>query len=192
MIRRQTATSDAATDSATHAASGAAAGPAPDPGVLRAMVIDDLDAVCQIEQRAYSFPWSRGNFTDSLATGHLCWMLQAAPAPGRGRAGQAATPALGYCVAMAGVEEMHLLNITVRPEDQGRGHARHLLASLVAHCRQVRAAQLWLEVRETNHRARALYTRFGFETVGMRRAYYPAAAGREDAIVMRLATGAAA
>lgn len=136
----------------------------------------NLDAVLAIEVAAYAFPWSRGNFVDSLASGYDARVLYAAD-------GQM----LGYFVAMAGVDEMHLLNITVAPAHQHRGHARHMIDALVAACRARRAQQLWLEVRESNARARAIYLQRGFEQVGVRRGYYPAPHGRrEDAIVMSL------
>ena len=90
---------------------------------------------------------------------------------------------------MRGVEEMHLLNITVAPAPRRRGHARRLLAELVrAEPAASGAARLWLEVRESNAEARATYARLGFAEVGPRRGYYPAPAGRrEDAVVMSLA-----
>lgn len=153
---------------------------------LRDMCTADLDAVMQIEQRAYSFPWTWGNFTDSLAAGYTARLLLAAvPTSPRRRA--EVPPLLGYFVAMPGVEEMHLLNLTVAPEVQGQGHARTLLAHLAAHSRERGATMLWLEVRESNQRARRLYQRWGFVDVGRRKAYYPDGLGRrEDAIVMRM------
>lgn len=150
-------------------------GPSPAP-VHRPMGVADLDAVLAIETVSYSFPWTRGNFIDSLAAGYRCELRLADD----GRI-------LAYAVAMPGFEEMHLLNITVSPECQGRGHAHALLDRLVDHCRSEGMGSLWLEVRPSNERARALYTRWGFQEVGLRRAYYPAPAGRrEDAIVMSL------
>ena len=155
---------------------------------LRDMTVADLDEVHAIEQRAYGFPWSRGNFTDSLAASHVARVLLAA-GPARRRT-PSETALLGYCLAMPGVDEMHLLNITVVPEHQGRGHARQLLADLLQAC-AVRSAQaLWLEVRASNARARQVYARRGFAEVGLRRGYYPAGkATREDAIVMSLPLG---
>jgi ribosomal-protein-alanine N-acetyltransferase len=141
------------------------------------MDLADLDVVLAIETTVYEFPWTRGNFIDSLAAGYLAYVL---------RAGDGELCAYG--VAMAGVQEMHLLNLTVAPAWQHRGLARSLLDTLVADCRAANAACLWLEVRESNLRAREVYQRYGFELAGRRRAYYPAAAGRrEDACVMRLA-----
>jgi ribosomal-protein-alanine N-acetyltransferase len=91
---------------------------------------------------------------------------------------------------MAGFEEMHLLNLTVAPAWQGRGLARRLLDVLLQRCRDAHAATLWLEVRASNQRARALYRQRGFSEVGLRKGYYPAAHGtREDAVVMSAPVG---
>ena len=147
---------------------------------LLPMTAARLDEVMTIESIAYDFPWTRGNFIDGLAAAYDARLLLAGE------------QLVGYFVAMAGVEEMHLLNLTVAPGQQGRGHARFMLAELVDLCRQQAAEQLWLEVRGSNRRARAVYTRFGFAQIGIRKGYYPAPQGRrEDAIVMSLQTGGA-
>lgn len=142
----------------------------------RTMLAADIDAVWAIEQRAYPFPWSRGNFVDSLAAGYLAEVLVA------GDGGLCA-----YFVAMAGVDELHLLNITVSPPWQGRGLGRQLLEVVFERGRERGLATLWLEVRESNRRARSLYRARGFAEVGVRRGYYPGAGRREDAVVMRIA-----
>jgi ribosomal-protein-alanine N-acetyltransferase len=147
------------------------------PGLhLRPMRAADLDRVLAVETRAYSFPWTRGNFIDSLAAGYLAEML----VDGQGEL-------VGYFVAMIGVDELHLLNLTVSPDRQRQGHACTLLDTLSRRCREFHLPTLWLEVRASNARARHVYRRHGFVEVGLRRNYYPAAhATREDAIVMRL------
>lgn len=143
------------------------------------MELADLDDVMQIEQRAYPFPWTRRNFEDALAANNLAQVL---------REPQGAL--LGYLVAMPGVDEMHLLNITVRPESQGRGYASCMLDALAAICRRRGLSQIWLEVRRSNSRARAFYEGHGFTEVGLRRGYYPAEDGqREDASLMSLVLG---
>jgi [ribosomal protein S18]-alanine N-acetyltransferase len=156
-----------------------AAGPSSAPNEatrLLPMTAPHLDAVLAIENVAYEFPWSRGNFVDSLSAGHEAQMLCTL----RGEL-------LGYLVALPGFEEMHLLNLTVAPAAQGRGHARCMLAWLVARCGEQGAQQLWLEVRDSNARARRIYQRFGFAGIGTRKGYYPAPLGRrEDAVVMGL------
>ena len=149
--------------------------------LLLPMTAAQVDAVMAIEAAAYASPWSRGNFIDSLAAGYPAQLL-------RGVRGEL----LGYFVAMGGVDEMHLLNITVAPAVQGCGHARTLFDALIALCHAQRARELWLEVRAGNARARAVYAHLGFAQVGLRKDYYPAPFGRrEDAIVMSLKFDAA-
>jgi ribosomal-protein-alanine N-acetyltransferase len=144
---------------------------------LVAMRAADVDAVMAMETLVYPFPWTRGNFIDSLAAGYTAQLLRRPPDE----------ELLGYCVAMSGADEMHLLNITVAPSQRRQGHARFLLDDLVARCRAGLASRLWLEVRESNAGARAAYRRLGFREEGLRPAYYPAANGRrEDAVVMSL------
>lgn len=138
----------------------------------RTMTVADLGAVMAIEVQAYSHPWSHGNFVDSLAAGHLAELAEA-------------DDLVGYFVAMHGVDELHLLNLTVAPRWHGQGHGMALLERVLALARARASAAVWLEVRASNARARALYARRGFAEVGLRRGYYPAAAGREDAVVMR-------
>jgi ribosomal-protein-alanine N-acetyltransferase len=92
---------------------------------------------------------------------------------------------LGYFVAMKGVDEVHLLNLTVAPGFQRQGWARIMLDGLAIWSRSVSTQWLWLEVRVSNLRALQLYERFGFRRVGERKRYYPAALGtHEDAVVM--------
>jgi [ribosomal protein S18]-alanine N-acetyltransferase len=147
--------------------------------VVRPMTIASLDGVLELENEVYPFPWTRGNFVDSLVAGYTAWTL-----------GHVDGELIGYCVAMTGVDEMHLLNITVAPTARRRGHARRLLAELVQHCRLRQAGRLWLEVRESNAQAREVYRRLGFVQVGRRKGYYPAPEGRrEDAVVMSLDVG---
>ena len=143
---------------------------------LRPMTPASLDGVMALEVEVYPFPWSRGNFADSLASGYTAWTLNWPQGE-----------LVGYCIAMAGVAEMHLLNITVAPALRRQGHARGMLSALVRHCVETGAERLWLEVRTSNAQARAAYRRLGFGEMGLRKAYYPAPAGaREDAIVMSL------
>ena len=152
-----------------------------EPGALtlRPMVAPELDEVVAIEVAAYAFPWTRGNFIDSLAAGYSARVLF-----------DAQGDMLGYFVAMPGVDEMHLLNVTVAPAVQGRGYGSFLIHALTTLCRENHAQQLWLEVRESNERARTLYRRLGFTTVGVRKSYYPAPFGRrEGAVVMSRLVG---
>ena len=137
----------------------------------RPMTLRDIGAVVAVEQQCYSHPWTQGNFIDSLAAGFLAEVLEG-------------EELLGYFIAMAGVDELHLLNLTVAPRWHGLGHGSALLDAVLMLGQQRGLGSLWLEVRAGNRRARELYARRGFVEVGSRRAYYPAAPGREDAVVM--------
>jgi [ribosomal protein S18]-alanine N-acetyltransferase len=132
-----------------------------------------LDEVLRIEKTAYSHPWTRGNFADSIKSGYQLLALMGGDA------------VLGYFVAMEGVEEVHLLNITVAPDYQGQGWAVLMLDALALWARGRNALWLWLEVRASNARAMQVYERYGYRRVGERKNYYPAGVGhREDAVVM--------
>lgn len=144
-----------------------------------AMRVPDLTEVMAVERQAYPVPWTHGNFVDSLAAGYPAEVLRGPRAE-----------LLGYWVAMPGVDELHLLNLTVAPAWQGRGLAVVMLDRLVAACRSLGLVQLWLEVRVGNGRAREVYRRYGLAEVGRRRAYYPVPQGpREDAVLMSLSVG---
>ena len=144
------------------------------PPALRPMQLADVDAVLALEGAAYSFPWTRGNFIDSLAADHWAELLV-----------DDDDALLGYYVAIAALDELHLLNLTVAPPHQGRGHGCALLDRLDARCRVGGLRTVLLEVRQSNERAQSLYRRRGFAALGVRRGYYPAPHGRrEDAIVM--------
>ena len=134
----------------------------------------DLDALMAIEQEIYPFPWTLGNFRDSLKAGYSCWGLW--------RDGEL----IGYAVMMLGPDEAHLLNLSVASAHQRYGHASAMLRELFAIAREHGAHRLFLEVRPSNGPARALYERFGFAHVGTRRGYYPDRDGREDAIVLAI------
>jgi ribosomal-protein-alanine N-acetyltransferase len=149
---------------------------------LEAMSVAWLEQVAQIEKSVYPHPWQSGNFADSLSSGYPCQMLLADAADG------SEPELIGYFVGMKGVDEVHLLNITVAPMHQGQGFARLLLDALCLWSRGQGAQWLWLEVRISNTRALQIYVHYGFRQVGTRRNYYPLSAfKREDAIVMSLA-----
>lgn len=142
---------------------------------LAVMREGDLDAVLDIERAVYSHPWSRGNFQDSLRAGYQC------------RTWRTASGLVGYFVLAVAAGEAHLLNLSVAGGLQRRGHGSALLAQVLQMARDRDASTVFLEVRPTNDAAKALYGRFGFRQVGLRKAYYPAHQGREDALVLSLA-----
>lgn len=144
------------------------------PHRLRPMLVGDLPQILAIEREVYSHPWTAGNFRDSLNAGYSCWVMD----DGR--------HVIAYAVLMIGVGEAHLLNLSVAKPVQKRGQGRLLLAHLLGIARAAALEQVLLEVRPSNHAARQLYARAGFREVHVRRGYYPAAGGREDAILMAL------
>ncbi len=141
---------------------------------FRAMRGDDLDAVAHIDAAAYPYPWSHAIFRDCLAAGYECWVLA--------RPGEI----LGYGVLSIAAGEAHLLNLCVAPRHQRGGHGRRILARMLDLARWHRAERVFLEVRPSNPVAIALYHATGFNEIGERPNYYPAAGGREDALVMAI------
>jgi len=138
----------------------------------------DLEGVVAIEREIYEFPWTLGNFRDSLAAGYSCWGHHS----GDGL--------IGYTVMMLGASEAHLLNLSIAAPWQRRGFGSRLLEHLTRVARAYGADVLFLEVRPSNLGARRLYTRRGFRYVGVRKGYYPARDGREDALLLSLSLGA--
>jgi ribosomal-protein-alanine N-acetyltransferase len=141
---------------------------------LRPMRDDDLAQVMAIEKAIYTHPWTQGNFADSLRAGYECrtWRLNG--------------ELIGYFVLMAAAGEAHLLNLSIAEPHQRRGHGAALLSEASSLARKLGAKNVFLEVRPSNRAAQGLYTRFGFRKVAVRRGYYPALFGREDALVLTL------
>ncbi len=138
------------------------------------MGAQDRDAIAAIERDLYPFPWTRGNFSDSLQAGYSTWTLR-----------QDDSELLAYAVMMLAVDEAHLLNLSVARAHQRKGLGWRMLDWMCMRAREYGAKSLLLEVRPTNVQAHRLYARYGFQKIGLRRDYYPAAGGREDADVMR-------
>ena len=139
---------------------------------FRRMGAADLDAVMAIENVIYTHPWTRGNFVDSLNGGSHCWIMEM----------QGVT--IGYAVLMAGAGEAHLLNLSIAAAWQRRGLGCEMLTYLIDFIKEIKSDAVYLEVRVSNAAARALYAQAGFREIGVRRGYYPAYDGREDAIVL--------
>ncbi len=140
------------------------------------MTAADVDEVHALECSVFPHPWSRTNFTDSLASGYDAWTV-------RGPGGLLA----GYYLLMYAVDEAHLLDVAVAAGRQRQGLGRHLLDRIGKRAKEQGMDSILLEVRPTNERALAVYRRYGYREIGRRKGYYPAHAGlREDAIVMRL------
>lgn len=136
------------------------------------MTCDDLEKVVALEQRIQAFPWTPGNFIDSLAAGHNCWVQHETDR------------IVAFAITMHAVDEEHLLDIGVAPECQRQGCGTRLLDFLCNTARTQRMGRMLLEVRPSNLHAIAFYRHHDFAEIGRRRGYYPTLDGREDAIVM--------
>ena len=134
----------------------------------------DVDRVLAVERQAFSDPWSRESFVRVLAN----------PAVFFGCARRADdSELLGYVVAWFAADEAEIANLAVAPAFHGTGIGRRLLDSALAEARARGARTVYLEVRDSNARARRLYGSRGFEEIGRRRRYYRKP--EEDAIVLR-------
>lgn len=139
---------------------------------FRAMTPADLEAVADLTRRADPFGWTLRNFSDAHASGDTLTVLTVDGVTS------------GIAAVMHVLDESELLEIAVQPAMQGRGYGKALLAQAIALARRNGAVRMFLEVRESNARARKMYTSFGFEETGRRKNYYPTENGREDAILM--------
>jgi ribosomal-protein-alanine N-acetyltransferase len=142
---------------------------------FRPMQKSDVDTIMPLERVLYSFPWTPGNFTDSLNAGYSCWVYEFG------------SIMVGYAVLMLGAGEAHVLNIAIAQDWQRQGLGRRLLQHLIKVAREYHAEMMFLEVRPSNIGALRLYEDIGFNEIAKRRGYYPAHDGREDAILMGLA-----
>lgn len=142
--------------------------------LLRPMSMADVPEIARLDALCYPYPWTAGNFADSLSAGYYCCVYQIE------------NDIIGYAVILLAAGEAHLLNLTIAPEWQGSGWGRQLMQKLVSKIRQDDIGSIWLEVRPSNAIAYRLYSGLGFVDVAIRRNYYPAPAGREDALIMCL------
>ena len=139
---------------------------------LRDMQEADVSAILAIECVAYEFPWTEGVLRDCFKFGYLCKVYESADG------------IIGYGVISIGAGECHLLNICIVPAQQQRGHGTRLVTLLLQAARAAHARSALLEVRSSNRAAFQLYHKLGFNEIGVRKGYYPARAGREDALVL--------
>ncbi len=141
---------------------------------FRPMQQEDIAAIMEVEHKIYPFPWTLGNFNDSIYAGYSCWVAEV------GR------DLVGYAVLMMAPPEAHLLNIGIAGPWQCKGLGRKFLAHIIKIAREYHAQTMFLEVRPSNLAARKLYAATGFNEISIRREYYPGENGREDAILMAL------
>ena len=141
---------------------------------IRPMTNEDIDAVMDIELSVYAYPWTKRIMADCLRVGYHCFV------------GEVDGTLAGYCVMSSGAGEAHILNLCVANEFQRRGLGRFLLTETINMARALDVDNVFLEVRPSNIPAIALYEQLGFNEIGIRKDYYPAKNGREDAVILAL------
>jgi ribosomal-protein-alanine N-acetyltransferase len=139
------------------------------------MVETDVGGVVTLERASYQFPWSEGIFRDCLRVGYICRVVMSG------------NRLIGYGVMSVGAGEAHILNLCIDMASRCQGIGRRLLDYLIDRGAVAGMSEAFLEVRPSNTAAIRLYLSLGFEQVGMRRGYYQAIGGREDAAVLKLA-----
>ncbi|MDT8363855.1 MAG: ribosomal protein S18-alanine N-acetyltransferase [Nitrosomonas sp.] len=147
-----------------------------DQAEIREMCLDDLGQVILIEHEIFIFPWTLGNFRDSIKAGYH----------GRVLARKDNTLLMGYGILMMGVDEAHLLTLGIGSSWQKQGCGTRLLHHFIEFAGNNGARSVLLDVRASNMNAAGLYQSLGFEQIAVRKGYYPAMCGQEDALVMRL------
>jgi len=141
---------------------------------IRAMRESDLNQIILIEREIFLFPWSLGNFSDSLKTEYLCRVMEQN------------NTILGYSILMLGPDEAHILTLGIGAQWQKKGLGEKMLMYLIELAIENGAQSMLLDVRESNQGAAKLYRQLGFQQIATRKGYYPAMCGREDALVMQL------
>jgi ribosomal-protein-alanine N-acetyltransferase len=141
---------------------------------FRPMTIPDVGSVALVERASYQFPWSEGVFRDCVRVGYLCRVVEYR------------NEISGYGIMSFGAGEAHVLNICIRHELRGMGVGRRLMDYLLDRAREEYMQDVFLEVRPSNTVAIGLYESMGFQRIGLRKGYYQAVGGREDALVYKL------
>ena len=137
----------------------------------------DIDAAYGVECASHAFPWTRNTFVGNQGERYYTLKLESQ--------GQLEA----FAITQGGLDEATLFNIAVAPAFQRQGLGRQLLLRLIDDLTERGVVTLWLEVRDSNQPAIALYQDLGFNEVSLRRNYYPTADGREDARIMALPLG---
>ena len=155
--------------------------------VFLPMTLADVDAVLAIESVSHPHPWTKGNFADSLAAGHWAYCIRPDESGSIQGSYLDSNILWAYCILYPAVDELHLLNITVSPKLHGLGIGTRIMQAIEGVAASQNMPRILLEVRPSNRAAVALYTKLGYEQIGLRKGYYPAdltSGAREDALVM--------
>ena len=150
--------------------------------LLRAMTLADVPAVYTIEQQVQTHPWSQQLFMDSIAAGHHCTVLE--------QQDRERSQIVGFCILQPVLDEANLLLMAIAPASQKQGLGYQLLEQSIDGLVKARASQgcnmIFLEVRQSNQVAIALYEKLGFAQIDLRKNYYPTSTGKEHAVIMAL------
>lgn len=139
--------------------------------MIRDMQKADVQAVLQIEQLVQSHPWTAKQFEESLES-YQCTVIECDQ------------KVVGFCILQPVLDEANLLLMAIHPKQQGQGLGFHLLQHSIEMLKN-NPIQIFLEVRESNRAAIALYEKADFHQIDLRKNYYPQAGGtREHAIIM--------
>lgn len=141
--------------------------------IIRLMQDTDVSAVAAIEKQAFPFPWGEAAFHDCLRIGFKCWVLEMQQ------------EILGYAIVMVVLDESQLLNIAIAPAHRGKMLGAYLLRWILAQLRVTGTREMFLEVRQSNAVAAHLYETLGFNQIGIRKNYYPADNGKENAVLYK-------
>ncbi|MCW5588709.1 MAG: ribosomal protein S18-alanine N-acetyltransferase [Legionellales bacterium] len=142
--------------------------------IIRTMRQEDVWNVKLIEDEVQIAPWSEQIFRDCIDVGYSSWVMMQEEIM------------LGFAMMSSAVGEAHLLNISLAKHAQHQGHGQRLMNFMIAKARELQMIKMFLEVRVSNQAAIQLYKKLGFTLLSMRKDYYPATDGREDALVMVL------
>lgn len=144
---------------------------------IRPMHDEDIASIMKIERQAYNYPWSAQIFRDCLRVGYCCWVMEHQE------------DIVAYGIMTVAVGESHVLNLCVSPDYRSQGLGKKLMSHLLDVAHDHDANMTFLEVRPSNFAAIKLYMDLGFDEIGIRRNYYPAKIGREDALILARTAG---
>jgi ribosomal-protein-alanine N-acetyltransferase len=138
---------------------------------FRRMTLGDVERVMKIEEAVYEFPWTVKIFSDCIRVGYCCWLaLQQ-------------QNIVGHAVISVTAGESHMLNLSIARQYQRKGFGRQFIEFLIQQAQAKQAQTMLLEVRPSNTAAINCYNSAGFNEIGLRKNYYPAPQGREDALL---------
>jgi ribosomal-protein-alanine N-acetyltransferase len=138
---------------------------------FRRMTLGDVERVMKVEEEVYEFPWTVKIFSDCIRVGYCCWLVLQQQ------------NIVGHAVISVTAGESHMLNLSIARQYQRKGFGRQFIEFLIQQAQAKQAQTMLLEVRPSNTAAINCYNSAGFNEIGLRKNYYPAPQGREDALL---------